>query len=53
MQERGYVRQIITDEPVLEIEGGKHTVLSLYEKEFVSNDCDLDSNHQILTAYRT
>ena len=47
VQERGYVRPIITDEPVLEIEGGKHPVLSLYEKEFASNDCDLDSNHRI------
>ena len=43
VQERGYVRPIITDEPVLEIEGGKHPVLSLYETEFESND----SNHRI------
>lgn len=45
--ERGYVRPIMTDEPVMEIEDGKHPILALNCRDFTSNDCDLDSDHRI------
>ncbi|MBR1735333.1 MAG: DNA mismatch repair protein MutS, partial [Alphaproteobacteria bacterium] len=46
-KERGYIRPTITEEPVLEIENGKHPILSLYEKDFTCNNCDLDTAHRI------
>lgn len=46
-QERGYIRPEITEDPILEIENGKHPILSLYAKDFTCNDCDLDADHRI------
>lgn len=46
-KERVYVRPTITNKHVLEIEGGKHPVLSLFEKNFTGNDCDLDDINRI------
>lgn len=46
-QERRYARPSITDEPVLEIEDGKHPVLSLCAEEFTCNDCVLNADHRI------
>lgn len=45
--ERGYIRPIVTEEPVLEIENGKHPVLAVNSKDFTCNDCDLDFDHRI------
>ncbi|MCR5224562.1 MAG: DNA mismatch repair protein MutS [Alphaproteobacteria bacterium] len=46
-RERGYVRPEMTTEHVLEIEGGKHPVLALLEKDFTENDCNLDEKNRI------
>lgn len=45
--DRGYVRPIMTNEPVIEIENGKHPVLALHCKDFTGNNCDLDSEHRV------
>lgn len=46
-KERAYVRPTITEKRVLEIEGGRHPVLSLFEKDFTENDCGLDESNRI------
>lgn len=45
--DRNYVRPEISDIPILEIEEGRHPVLEIYEKEFTSNNCDIDSTHRV------
>ena len=40
--ERNYVRPEIVNEPVLEIEDGRHPVLEKYAQEFTANSCELD-----------
>lgn len=50
--ERNYICPEIVSEPILEIENGKHPVLSLTQKDFTGNDCDLmeDSRICLLTG---
>lgn len=50
--ERSYICPEIVSEPILEIENGRHPVLSLVQKDFTGNDCDLmeDSRICLLTG---
>ncbi|MDR2766228.1 MAG: DNA mismatch repair protein MutS, partial [Holosporaceae bacterium] len=45
--ERNYVRPVISPDPILEIEEGRHPVLELQEKEFTPNDCHLTMEERI------
>lgn len=45
--ERNYICPEIVDEPVLEIENGRHPVLELLQDEFTGNDCDLTSDSRV------
>jgi DNA mismatch repair protein MutS len=45
--ERNYSRPIISLDPVLELESGRHPILEIYEKEFISNDCNLNVSDRI------
>ncbi len=45
--ERNYVCPEVVDEPVLEIENGRHPVLELIQNDFTGNDCDLTSNSRV------
>lgn len=45
--ERNYTRPEISEDPVLEVKGGCHPVLALYEPNFTANDCDLTKNNRV------
>jgi DNA mismatch repair protein MutS len=45
--ERNYIRPEIFDEPVLEIEDGRHPILETHTNEFISNSCDLKEDSRV------
>ncbi|MDR2723911.1 MAG: DNA mismatch repair protein MutS [Holosporaceae bacterium] len=44
---RNYIRPEIFDDPIFEIENGRHPVLDLHVKDFTNNDCNLDISSKI------
>ncbi|MDR3187505.1 MAG: DNA mismatch repair protein MutS [Holosporaceae bacterium] len=46
-EERGYVRPEISPDSLLEIEGGRHPILEIHQKEFTPNDCGLNLHERI------
>ena len=45
--ERNYVCPEVVDEPVLEIENGRHPVLELLQEDFTGNNCDLTTDSRV------
>ncbi len=45
--ERNYIRPKISNDPILEIEDGRHPILDIYIKDFTKNNCNLDYNSRI------
>lgn len=45
--ERNYVCPTISNEPILQIENGKHPVLMMHEENFTPNDCELSQQNRI------
>ncbi|MDR1375573.1 MAG: DNA mismatch repair protein MutS [Holosporaceae bacterium] len=46
-EERNYVRPEISSDSILKIEGGRHPVLEIHQKEFIHNDCNLNLQERI------
>lgn len=46
-EKRSYTRPLITEEPIIEIEGGKHPVLALNIPDFSDNSCVLTEKERI------
>ncbi|MDR2067690.1 MAG: DNA mismatch repair protein MutS [Holosporaceae bacterium] len=46
-EERNYARPEISSGSVLEIEGGRHPILEIHQKEFTPNDCNLNLQERI------
>jgi len=45
---RSYARPQLVDEPVVEIEGGRHPVVEAQVEHFIANDCRLSASRRLL-----